>query len=132
MSKQQDSALEVWLDDDLGPPCLVGTLAHDRGQIRFHYERTGSKTLAPLRWTPASPWTSTLLPKPELGNFGIFLDSSPDRWGQTLMKRREALLAKDEAAAPHALRLGLPGWCAGPDPPGRIALSSAGHGNLPW
>ena len=54
MSKQQDSALEVWLDDDLGPPCLVGTLAHDRGQIRFHYERTGSKTLAPLRWTPAS------------------------------------------------------------------------------
>ena len=39
MSKQQDSALEVWLDDDLGPPCLVGTLAHDRGQIRFHYER---------------------------------------------------------------------------------------------
>ena len=59
MSKQQDSALEVWLDDDLGPPCLVGTLAHDRGQIRFHYERTGSKTLAPLRWTPASPWTST-------------------------------------------------------------------------
>ena len=38
MSKQ-DNALEVWLDDDLGPPCLVGTLAHDRGQIRFHYER---------------------------------------------------------------------------------------------
>lgn len=64
MSKQQDSALEVWLDDDLGPPCLVGTLAHDRGQIRFHYERTGSKTLAPLRWTPAS-LTST--PSSEAG-----------------------------------------------------------------
>jgi serine/threonine-protein kinase HipA len=31
-----------------------------------------------------------------LGNFGVFLDSSPDRWGQTLMKRREALLAKDQ------------------------------------
>lgn len=27
-------------------------------------------------------------------NFGIFLDSSPDRWGRLLMKRREALLAK--------------------------------------
>ena len=36
---RQDNALEVWLDDDLGPPCPVGTLAHDRGQIRFHYER---------------------------------------------------------------------------------------------
>jgi hypothetical protein len=35
-------------------------------------------------------------PKPEFGNFGIFLDSSPDRWGQTLMKRREALQAKDD------------------------------------
>ena len=36
---RRDNALEVWLDDDLGPACLVGTLAHDRGQIRFHYER---------------------------------------------------------------------------------------------
>lgn len=30
-------------------------------------------------------------PKPGLGNFGIFLGPFPDRWGQTLMKRREAL-----------------------------------------
>jgi len=29
-------------------------------------------------------------------NFGIFLDSSPDRWGRLLMKRREALIAKNE------------------------------------
>jgi serine/threonine-protein kinase HipA len=29
-------------------------------------------------------------------NFGMFLDSSPDRWGRVLMKRREALLAKSE------------------------------------
>ena len=28
-------------------------------------------------------------------NFGLFLDSSPDRWGRTLMKRREILLAKE-------------------------------------
>lgn len=27
-------------------------------------------------------------------NFGIFLDSSPDRWGRVLMKRREAILAR--------------------------------------
>jgi serine/threonine-protein kinase HipA len=27
-------------------------------------------------------------------NFGVFLDSMPDTWGRTLMKRREALLAK--------------------------------------
>ncbi|MCX7249689.1 MAG: HipA domain-containing protein [Burkholderiales bacterium] len=37
------------------------------------------------------------------GNFGIFLDSSPDRWGQTLLKRREALQAKDEKRTPRTL-----------------------------
>lgn len=29
-------------------------------------------------------------------NFGIFLDSSPDRWGRVLMDRRETLLARRE------------------------------------
>jgi serine/threonine-protein kinase HipA len=29
-------------------------------------------------------------------NFGVFLDSSPDRWGRTLMERREAILARIE------------------------------------
>lgn len=30
----------------------------------------------------------------EKENFGLFLDSMPDTWGRTLMKRREAQLAK--------------------------------------
>ncbi len=29
-------------------------------------------------------------------NFGLFLDSSPDRWGRILMRRREAALARSE------------------------------------
>jgi serine/threonine-protein kinase HipA len=29
-------------------------------------------------------------------NFGLFLDSSPDRWGRVLMDRREAILARKE------------------------------------
>ncbi|MFN6943349.1 MAG: type II toxin-antitoxin system HipA family toxin [Cytophagaceae bacterium] len=29
-------------------------------------------------------------------NFGLFLDSSPDRWGRILMRRREAALARQE------------------------------------
>jgi len=32
----------------------------------------------------------------EQSNFGIFLDSSPDRWGRVLMERREAAKAKSE------------------------------------
>ncbi|MBT6765649.1 MAG: type II toxin-antitoxin system HipA family toxin, partial [Prolixibacteraceae bacterium] len=27
-------------------------------------------------------------------NFGLFLDSSPDRWGRMLMERREAIIAR--------------------------------------
>jgi serine/threonine-protein kinase HipA len=29
-------------------------------------------------------------------NFGIFMDSSPDRWGRLLMRRREAAMARLE------------------------------------
>jgi len=29
-------------------------------------------------------------------NFGLFLDSSPDRWGRILMRRREAAMARLE------------------------------------
>jgi serine/threonine-protein kinase HipA len=30
------------------------------------------------------------------GNFGLFLDSSPDRWGRMLMRRKEAAMARQE------------------------------------
>jgi serine/threonine-protein kinase HipA len=36
-------------------------------------------------------------------NFGIFLDSMPDTWGRTLMKRREAQQAKDKNEKPKTL-----------------------------
>ena len=36
-------------------------------------------------------------------NFGLFLDSSPDRWGRVLMSRREAASAKKEGRKPEHL-----------------------------
>lgn len=36
-------------------------------------------------------------------NFGLFLDSSPDRWGRVLMERREALEARQEGRKPRPL-----------------------------
>lgn len=36
-------------------------------------------------------------------NFGLFLDSSPDRWGRVLMQRREQLKAMKEKRRPKAL-----------------------------
>jgi serine/threonine-protein kinase HipA len=39
----------------------------------------------------------------EQENFGVFLDSSPDRWGRLLMKRREAQQARKENRAERKL-----------------------------
>jgi serine/threonine-protein kinase HipA len=39
----------------------------------------------------------------EKNNFGIFLDSSPDRWGRLLMRRREAWQAKQDGRAEKTL-----------------------------
>lgn len=101
---QSGAELEVWLDCDLGPPCKVGVLSHDRGQVRFRYD---TAWLGDARAFSLDPDLSLdehpFFPKPELGNFGIFLDSSPDRWGQTLMKRREALQARDNKRTPRSL-----------------------------
>jgi serine/threonine-protein kinase HipA len=98
------NSLEVWLDGDLGPACPVGILAHDRGLIRFHYNSDWLRDPRAFALDPdLSLDDAPFFPRPELGNFGIFMDSSPDRWGQTLMKRREALLAKDEKRTPRTL-----------------------------
>jgi serine/threonine-protein kinase HipA len=40
----------------------------------------------------------------EKSNFGVFLDSSPDRWGRVLMKRREAATARTEGRPERTLR----------------------------
>jgi len=93
----QPSPLEVWLDCDLCPPSQVGLLFHDRGQIRFRYHPAWLRQPQAFAIDPdLSLDEHVFFPRPELGNFGIFLDSSPDRWGQTLMKRREALEATDQ------------------------------------
>ncbi len=42
--------------------------------------------------------------KDEKQNFGVFLDSSPDRWGRVLMKRREAAMARSDKRPERTLR----------------------------
>ncbi len=41
---------------------------------------------------------------PSKANFGLFLDSCPDRWGRKLIRRREAILASKEGRTPRRLR----------------------------
>ena len=90
--------MEVWLDADLVPePICIGMLNHARGVVRFQY--TAQWLAHPLRFCVDPELTldtGHFYPDATLGNFRVFDDSATDRWGQTLMKRREALAAQEE------------------------------------
>ena len=98
-------SLEVWLDADLVAERLrVGTLAHDRGTVRFTYDPGWLHHPLSFALDPdLALGEGVYYPNAEQGNFRVFDDSAPDRWGQMLMKRREALTAKDEGRAPRTL-----------------------------
>jgi HipA N-terminal domain len=96
--------VEVWLDADFLERTCVGTLTHDRGTLRFIYQPEWLKNSQAFALDPdLSLGEGSYFPIAEVGNFRVFDDSAPDRWGQTLMKRREALAAKDENRKPKAL-----------------------------
>ena len=96
--------VEVWLDADFLDRTQVGTLSHDRGTLRFVYHPQWLKNPQAFALDPdLSLGDGTYFPNAEAGNFRVFDDSAPDRWGQTLMKRREALAAKDESRRPKPL-----------------------------
>jgi len=89
-------------------PRLLGVLNSDlvRGKEIFSFEynndwlRSGNaQSLDPDLLLYSGPQYLT----EEKRNFGIFLDSSPDRWGRTLMDRREAMLARKENRKPRPL-----------------------------
>lgn len=85
----------------LEKPTLMGTLKTTRARgkeiFSFEYfdewlESGNTQILDPdLNFYGGPQYLSDSKP-----NFGIFLDSSPDRWGRMLMQRREAILARNE------------------------------------
>ena len=106
MSETTKDHLEVWMDVHFidKSPIRIGHLKHDRGNIRFSYDDAWLKHEQRFMIDPDLSLDKAVFhPNPALGNFGTFLDSSPDRWGQTLMKRREAMEAKDEGRKPQTL-----------------------------
>lgn len=93
----------------LGGPTLMGVLSVDvlRGKEIFSFEYVDEwlksnhvYMLDPdLGFYPGPQYL-----RDEKSNFGLFLDSSPDRWGRLLMERREAILAKTENRQAQKLR----------------------------
>lgn len=104
-TKHAQDMVEVYLDCEFTHgPTLVGRLWHDRGQVRFEYHEAWIANRHAFELDPGLTLDAEpFFPDPEQANFGVFLDSSPDRWGQMLMDRREAMIARDEKRQPRRL-----------------------------
>lgn len=103
-ARAKEPALKVWLDDPIfGPLRRIGTL-HKVGaqQFRFRYESEWLKDPAAFMLDPELMLDAGDF-YPKNSNFGVFMDSCPDRWGQVLMQRREAADAKDANRTPRTL-----------------------------
>jgi serine/threonine-protein kinase HipA len=97
--------LEVWLDDlAYGPITHLGRL-HRVGMewVRFEYSPLWLKQKEAFALDPELALARGNF-HPKDSNFGIFLDSSPDRWGQVLMKQRELVEARNQGRARRELR----------------------------
>lgn len=96
----------VYLDwVGLGQPTLMGllhsTLLRGKEIFSFEYDEAWLKSGNAQTIDPDLGFFSGIqYLNNEKPNFGIFLDSSPDRWGRTLMDRREAALARSEGRPP--------------------------------
>lgn len=110
MVKGKQKHIEVWADwMGMRQPLRIGTLyaAPGRGQEMFFFEYEAA-------WL-RSPYAQNLDPSLALyagvqyapqgsGNFNLFLDSSPDRWGRVLMDRREVQRAREQGRGVAELR----------------------------
>ncbi|MFO7755311.1 MAG: HipA domain-containing protein [Bacteroidales bacterium] len=94
---------------ETGATVLIGFLYSERlrGKEVFSFEYTGEwlKSDNAFLFDPDLQLYSGLhyLRDEKKVNFGIFLDSSPDRWGRLLMRRREAALARIEKRPENTL-----------------------------
>ena len=102
-------AVEVCIDlERFGHPVLMGLLHRQQsraGEIfSFEYNRAWLEQPEVFSFDPDLVLAAGhQYPAPLRKNFGIFLDSSPDRWGRVLMQRRENARARREKRKPRAL-----------------------------
>lgn len=94
----QKTAIYVYADwVGLHTPILLGVLvahqAKGRKAFSFEYDTVWLKTNSHRLIDPDIQFYSGQQFPTNKENFGIFLDSMPDTWGRTLMKRREAQVA---------------------------------------
>jgi serine/threonine-protein kinase HipA len=94
----------VGLGGPTGMGQLTATPARGKEVFAFDYDPTWLSSGARLQLDPAMAlYGGPQYPAKHRENFGVFLDSCPDRWGRVLMRRREAQLARVEGRAERRL-----------------------------
>ncbi|MFH0799548.1 MAG: HipA domain-containing protein [Pseudomonadota bacterium] len=100
--KKEQRRIEVWAHwAPLPQPVFVGILyaSPSRGKeiFSFEYSPDWLKNTCAQSFDPSLELYKGLQYAPQgKENFGVFLDSAPDRWGRILMRRREAQAAREE------------------------------------
>ncbi len=91
----------------MGAPVLIGLLsaqaAKGKKAFGFQYDKEWLQSKYQQLLDPDIQFlTGTQYPYNK-ENFGIFLDSMPDTWGRTLMRRKEAMGAREQKRRPNTL-----------------------------
>ena len=96
---------ENWSEET---PAFMGTLyanaARGAEVFSFEYDETYLRKGKRFTIDPELEFFSGRQYTYQKPNFGIFADSSPDRWGRTLMDRRETIRAKEEGRKKRTLQ----------------------------
>lgn len=103
---KQNKEIRVYADWYMfDSPQLIGKLYYTslRGKAVYSFEYDNEWIKSGISIDPELPLFTGVHYASSNDNFGIFKDSSPDRWGQLLMKRREILLSKIEKTEPRNL-----------------------------
>jgi serine/threonine-protein kinase HipA len=103
-------AVHVCVDlEPFAQPRVMGTLRRQRARagevFSFEYDRAWLAGAEAFSFDPDLALVSgPQYPAADRATFGIFLDSSPDRWGRVLQQRRENSRARKEGRKPRALK----------------------------
>lgn len=105
--KEEQRIVYVYADwKDLGGPVLMGLLKSTQFRkevFSFEYDEAWLKTHAYVLDPDLQLFGGVQYLNTEKTNFGLFMDSSPDRWGRMLMDRREAIYARMEGRRQRTL-----------------------------
>lgn len=109
MNRQSKKEIQVWADwKGIDGPVKMGTLSSllSRGKELFSFaydDRWLNSDHAPMLDPALQLFKGDQFSADERINFGLFLDSAPDRWGRLLQKRREAIDARKEQRKEQSL-----------------------------